>query len=216
MSQTLPWIPPTNHCTAVGADSASSQGLRSPKDLLEVAKHSWEFWGFLSCVKPGQHKTHPWKCPISVKARSSSTLLHRAHSPIVIWQLMKVITKNINRFELYFGQWCLVIVSKASTSLLSTPTQFSGIPFVQHCMSKKGQNPTDSSPNSPVIVIDSEFQSSTVQLHCQEGSSLVEILIHRMPVPRSLNTACHLSSSKALYWYSSTSILRLFFFPLAT
>lgn len=90
-----------------------------PSTLIQPAQRTWCRWQsmpwnfffffFLNCIKPEQNKNHLWKCPISVKAfqttaRSSSTLLHRADSPIVTWQLMKVVARNINRFEVYFCQ----------------------------------------------------------------------------------------------------------------
>lgn len=70
----------------------------------------------------------PLKRSISVKtfqntARSSSTFLHRAHSPIITWQLMKVIVQNINRFEVYFCQWYLIIISKANIKKRKQPPE---------------------------------------------------------------------------------------------
>jgi len=82
-------------------------------------------------------------------------------------------------------------------------------PFCAALCKAKKEKTTDSSPNEPVIVTDYDFQPSIVELHCQESRCLEETLIHGMLTPRSLNTVCHLPSSKAP-WYSSTPIRRFF------
>lgn len=83
---------------------------------------------FLSCTKTGQNKTHPWQRPVSVKAfqstdRFSPTLVRRAHCPIIVWQLIKAVTRNINRFEVYFCQCYFIIISKANSEKCKQPPE---------------------------------------------------------------------------------------------